>query len=45
MDAAALNLVDEQGRTALDLANEGGEDKDKVAELTPAAASTARAAG
>jgi ankyrin repeat protein len=38
MDAAALNLVDSTRKTALDHANEGGEGKDKVAELEPAAA-------
>jgi ankyrin repeat protein len=38
MDAAALNLVDKFCKTALDYADEGGEGKDKVAELAPAAA-------
>jgi ankyrin repeat protein len=38
LDAAALNLVDSTGKTAFDHANEGGEDKDKAAELEPAAA-------
>jgi hypothetical protein len=44
MDAAALNSVDRDGKTALDWANEGGFHKTKVAELAPAAA-TIRARG
>ena len=38
LNAAALNLVDARGKTALDYANEGGGGKDKVAGLAPAAA-------
>ena len=38
MDAAALNLIDKDGKTALDHANEGGKNNDKLAELAPAAA-------
>jgi ankyrin repeat protein len=46
MDAAALNLVDrDMGKTALDYANEGGRDKDKVAELAPAAAAISARGG
>jgi len=44
MDAAALNLIDVFGKTALDWASEGGAEKDKVAELAPVAA-TIRARG
>jgi hypothetical protein len=44
MDAAALNSVDRNDKTALDWANEGGFHKTKVAELAPAAA-TIRARG
>ena len=38
MDAAALNLVDNKEKTALDYASEGGMRRDKVAEFVPAAA-------
>ena len=37
MDATAINHFNRGGKTALDYAEQGGEDKDKVAELAPAA--------
>jgi hypothetical protein len=43
MGVAALNIVDSNGKTALDYAKVGGRYKNKVAQLAPvAAASRAR---
>ena len=38
MGAVALNLVDNDGMTALSWAEQGGDNRDKAAELAPAAA-------